>query len=229
MISSDMQINGWKRLLPASLSKMRCALSARMGNIAGSWTAECRSEMKMETSSSGMGSRPTSTDRKRAEDTIREQETELRQMLDFTPQLVAVFGPNGERLYANRICARLPWHLLLKSGGKHSGIFFRPGRLFILMTGNGRRALIPIVLAPVGPLTSWSCVCAKGTELIAGFWLVTIQCATTRDRLRDGMWPAPTSKTASRRKTGFAAKTSLCVKKSTKPRCLKRSLEHLPL
>ena len=31
-----------------------------MGNIAGIWTAECLSEMKMETSSSGMGSRPTS-------------------------------------------------------------------------------------------------------------------------------------------------------------------------
>ena len=42
-------------------------------------------------------------DRKRAEDTIREQETELRQMLDFTPQLVGVFGPSGERLYANHI------------------------------------------------------------------------------------------------------------------------------
>ena len=56
MILSDMQVNGWKRLLPASLSKMRCVSAARMGNIAGSWTAECRSEMKMETSSSGMGS-----------------------------------------------------------------------------------------------------------------------------------------------------------------------------
>jgi formate hydrogenlyase transcriptional activator len=41
-------------------------------------------------------------DRKRAEDKIREQETELRQMLDLTPQLVAVFGPNRERIYANR-------------------------------------------------------------------------------------------------------------------------------
>jgi len=41
-------------------------------------------------------------DRKRAEDKIREQETELRQMPDFTPQLVAVFGPNRERLCANR-------------------------------------------------------------------------------------------------------------------------------
>jgi formate hydrogenlyase transcriptional activator len=43
------------------------------------------------------------TERKQAEDTIREQETELRQILDLTPQLIAVFGPNRERLYANRV------------------------------------------------------------------------------------------------------------------------------
>jgi formate hydrogenlyase transcriptional activator len=43
------------------------------------------------------------TDRKRAEDKIREQERELRQILDLVPQMVAVFGPGGERLYANRI------------------------------------------------------------------------------------------------------------------------------
>jgi PAS domain S-box-containing protein len=42
-------------------------------------------------------------DRKRAEDKIREQEAELRQILDLAPQLVAVFGPDSERLYANRI------------------------------------------------------------------------------------------------------------------------------
>jgi PAS domain S-box-containing protein len=42
-------------------------------------------------------------DRKRAENKIREQEIELRQMLDFTPQLVAVYGPNRERLHINRI------------------------------------------------------------------------------------------------------------------------------
>src|SRR4029077_17603130 len=42
-------------------------------------------------------------DRKRAEDKIREQETELRQMLDFAPQLVGVYGPNRERLFLNRI------------------------------------------------------------------------------------------------------------------------------
>ena len=43
------------------------------------------------------------TERKRAEKRLREQEAELRQMLDLAPQLVAVFGPAGERLYANRV------------------------------------------------------------------------------------------------------------------------------
>ena len=43
------------------------------------------------------------TDRKRAEDKIREQEAELRQIVDFAPRLITVFGPRRERLYANRI------------------------------------------------------------------------------------------------------------------------------
>jgi PAS domain S-box-containing protein len=41
------------------------------------------------------------TERKRAEEELRRSEMELRQMVDFTPQLVAVYGPNRERLYAN--------------------------------------------------------------------------------------------------------------------------------
>jgi formate hydrogenlyase transcriptional activator len=44
------------------------------------------------------------TERKQAEEERRRSEMELRQMLDLAPQLVAVFGPNRERLYANRIC-----------------------------------------------------------------------------------------------------------------------------
>jgi len=42
------------------------------------------------------------TERKRAEEERRRSEMELRQMLDLTPQLIAVYGPNNERLYANR-------------------------------------------------------------------------------------------------------------------------------
>jgi len=43
------------------------------------------------------------SEQKQAEDKIREQESELRQILDFTPQLIAVYGPNWERLYINRV------------------------------------------------------------------------------------------------------------------------------
>src|SRR6202035_1746505 len=50
-----------------------------------------------------LGSSTDITDRKRAEDKIREQESELRQIVDLVPQINAVFGPGGERLYANRI------------------------------------------------------------------------------------------------------------------------------
>ncbi len=42
------------------------------------------------------------SEQRRAEATIREQRAELRQMLDFTPQLIGVYGANHERLYANR-------------------------------------------------------------------------------------------------------------------------------
>jgi PAS domain S-box-containing protein len=41
-------------------------------------------------------------DRKTAEGKIREQEAEFRQIVDLVPQLVAVYGPNRERIYANR-------------------------------------------------------------------------------------------------------------------------------
>ena len=43
------------------------------------------------------------TERKQAEEELRRSEMELRHMLDLTPQLVAVFGPNRERLYANHV------------------------------------------------------------------------------------------------------------------------------
>jgi formate hydrogenlyase transcriptional activator len=43
------------------------------------------------------------TERKRAEGERRRSEMEFRQILDLAPQLVAVYGPNRERLYANRV------------------------------------------------------------------------------------------------------------------------------
>ena len=42
------------------------------------------------------------SERKIAEDKIRDQEMELLQIVNFVPQLIAVYGANRERLYANR-------------------------------------------------------------------------------------------------------------------------------
>ena len=65
------------------------------------------------------------TERKQAEDKIREQEMEFRQMLDLSPQQVAVFGPDGERLYASR--AALDYvGLTLEGWRQTSGNFFSP-------------------------------------------------------------------------------------------------------
>lgn len=50
-----------------------------------------------------VGSSMDVTERKQGEQKLQAQEMELRQVLDLTPQLVAVYGPNRERLYANRI------------------------------------------------------------------------------------------------------------------------------
>jgi formate hydrogenlyase transcriptional activator len=41
-------------------------------------------------------------ERKQAEDRVREQEIELRQVLNFAPQNVAVYGHDGERLFLNQ-------------------------------------------------------------------------------------------------------------------------------
>jgi PAS domain S-box-containing protein len=66
------------------------------------------------------------TERKMAEEKIREQEMELRQMLDLAPQYVAVFGPAGERLYANRLALA---HIgrSLEEWRQTPGGFFLPG------------------------------------------------------------------------------------------------------
>jgi PAS domain S-box-containing protein len=63
---------------------------------------------------------------KRSEERIRGQEMEFREMLDLSSQQVAVFGPGGERLYANRVALDYVG-LSLEEWRQTSGSFFRPG------------------------------------------------------------------------------------------------------
>src|SRR5258708_18462216 len=43
------------------------------------------------------------TEQEQLTEAVRKSEMELGQLLEFTPQLVAVFGPGRERLHANRV------------------------------------------------------------------------------------------------------------------------------
>jgi formate hydrogenlyase transcriptional activator len=43
------------------------------------------------------------TEQEQLVEALRKSEEELRQMLDFAPQLIGVYGPNRERLYLNRV------------------------------------------------------------------------------------------------------------------------------
>jgi PAS domain S-box-containing protein len=43
------------------------------------------------------------TERRQAEEELRRSEMELRQIMDLAPQHIVVYGPKGERLYANRV------------------------------------------------------------------------------------------------------------------------------
>jgi PAS domain S-box-containing protein len=65
------------------------------------------------------------TERKRAEEERRRSEMEFRQMLDLSPQHVVVFGPGGERLYANRIALNYRG-VTLEEWRQIPGTFFNP-------------------------------------------------------------------------------------------------------
>jgi len=69
------------------------------------------------------------TERKRAEEKIREQEMEFRQILDLAPQQLGVFGSNGERLFANRTALDYV-RLSLEEWQQMSGNVFCPGGFF---------------------------------------------------------------------------------------------------
>lgn len=74
------------------------------------------------------------TGRKHAEEKLRERETELRQVLDFAPQHIAVLGPEGNRLFANQ--ASLDYYgLTLESWrGCDSSRFLHPDDLECMAT-----------------------------------------------------------------------------------------------
>lgn len=59
----------------------------------------CRDTTRQKSIGTGMDV----TEQEQLIEALRKSEEELRQMLDFAPQLIAVYGPDRKRLYANRV------------------------------------------------------------------------------------------------------------------------------
>ena len=79
------------------------------------WRPPCG--MKLATSSNGMASSPTLKIASGPKTKPVNKRQGLQQILDLAPQLVAVFGPDSERVYANRILLDYLGLTLNGSGG----------------------------------------------------------------------------------------------------------------
>ena len=100
---------------------------------------------------------------------------------------------------------------------------------FILMTGNGCSIHL-IVLFPVGSVEEMELRLRKGDGTYR--WFLT-RCIPLRDEKGQiKRWYSASvrhRRSQAEQRNGYSRKTLPYAKKSTKPRCLKRSLEHLPL
>jgi PAS domain S-box-containing protein len=161
-----------------------------------------------------LGSSTDITERKQVEDKLKDQDREIRQMLDFAPQLVAVYGPNRERLHANRIALDYVG-LSLEEWRQTTQRF-----AFVHPRETG---IILIVRFLRDRATSWSYGCVRAMEAIAGFWLVRTLFAMTVVRSGVGISRVSISRIANEPKRSSNERILLCEKSLTKRRCSRRS------
>jgi len=128
-------------------------------------------------------------------------------MLDFAPQLIAVYGPNRERLYANSVALN------------YAGLSIDEWRqteargAFIHPDDREQELAYFAVLSLTVRLASWNCDYAQAMEVIVGFWLVTTRCATTTDR--SWRWHVSCTDIEDQKglRKGYNRKTPLSVKR----------------
>src|SRR5246500_2922100 len=168
------------------------------------------------------------TERNTAEGKIRDQEMELRQMLDLAPQYVAVFGPGGERLYANRI-ALDHIGLSLQEWRQTPGGFFSPG-WFIHPDDRERAARTYFDSARSGGSAYELELRVQAADRSYRWFLVRFNpVRDEKDRLCAGMLRLRILMNAREPRRECCMRTSPSEKKSTRPRCSKRLSEPLHL
>jgi len=162
-------------------------------------------------------------DRKRAEDKIREQESELRQMLDLTPQVVAVYGPNSERVYANRVALDYIG-LSLEEWRQASdrGVYFHPD--------DRKRVLDSFDRAfSGGSVEEMELRLRKGDGTYRWFFTRCVPLRDEKGQIKRFYAASIDIDDRKRAEERLQQENVALRKKSIRPRCLKRSLEHLRL
>jgi PAS domain S-box-containing protein len=162
------------------------------------------------------------TEQQHLVEALRNSEEELRQMLDFAPQLIAVYIPKREPVYANR--AALDYSGLNIDEWRQTearGAFVHPD--------DRERELAYFAGARTdGSAGQLELRLRGGDGSYVGFWPATTQCATRMDKSCAGTSSVPISMTASGLKTDYDRKTSHSGKKSIKPRCLREIIGTSP-
>jgi PAS domain-containing protein len=158
--------------------------------------------------------------RKQAEEKIRQSDVELRQILDFAPQYVAVLGPDRHRtrLYANQAALEYFGSTLEEWRSADRRKYYHPDdweRLTRETKSKFERGLPHE--AEVRLL--------KKTGDIAGISSAGIPCEMNKDSSSVGMLRGSTLRIASRLSSGSRTKTFLCGRRLTRHRCSRRSWE----
>ena len=116
----------WRVETHLSLHRLRASLESAMHGNAAKQGVTCE-ELERALRETLVLARITG--RKHAEEKLRERESELRQVLDLAPQHIAVWGPEGSRLFANQ--ASLDYYGLTLENWRicHPGKFLHPDDL----------------------------------------------------------------------------------------------------
>src|SRR5262249_54774949 len=149
---------------------------------------------------------------------IRQDERELRAIVDFLPQLLVVGDAQGVVEYANRATLEFTGRTLKETVNTPT---FGP-----------RSSIRTTCLPRGGPSArSWkgwgaassSFACGEQTDSIGGSSLATRRCATPRAASLAGSRRASTSTIASAPSSACATRTSRSARRWTRRRCSKRS------
>ena len=154
-------------------------------------------------------------DRMRAEARLRQDEQELRRIIDAIPQAIVVLGPDGRTLYANQAVLEYTGLTLDEVMATDFGPGVSSGRC----GAAARRP--PAALARGLPFENEQRA-RRHDGSIGGFSTSTTRCGMTRDGSCAGMRRARTLTSASRPKSGCATNTWCCAKTSLARRCSRK-------